>query len=68
MNNLLGQDVSYLTSPDSQRYSVESYQKESRVKKINQEINSIKIEIERLKVKITDLTIEKININQCLLK
>ena len=68
MNNLLGQDVSYLTSPDSQRYSVESHQKESRVKKINQEINSIKIEIERLKVKITDLTIEKININQCLLK
>lgn len=68
MNNLLGQDVSYLNSEYARNYSVESYQKESRVKKINQEINSIKIEIERLKVKITDLTIEKININQCLLK
>ena len=58
MNNILGQDVSYLNSESARNYSVESYQKESRVKKINQEINSIKIEIERLKVKITDLTIE----------
>jgi hypothetical protein len=47
-------------------FNSEIKEKTNRVSVINQEINSIKAEIERLKVKINDLDCEKININQYL--